>query len=302
MLADSLKNTNWGTDLFITDTITAFMYFTVILIVIGIPLNIILYIRKYPVRKLSIIDKLIGKAEQLVQRVIGSFNIGMFEMHKLLFMQNVFLILVIFIIAISSCKIHKGLNYNGQNTYIKNFYAQYEGSSSFEEANDYINYLEQIKEQLETKEKISAYDKKQIADIKTAQGSITSQLNYLNQLKQDNDIDGMILDESAYNEIFGDRMNTVQENINLICILVIIFMFSNIFNIEKINELIEISARTIKNIKQNLFWAFFYNICMIPIACGILEPIGIEMNPMVAAFAMTISSLTVVLNALRLKK
>lgn len=73
-------------------------------------------------------------------------------------------------------------------------------------------------------------------------------------------------------------------------------------NIEKINELIEISARTIKNIKQNLFWAFFYNICMIPIACGILEPIGIEMNPMVAAFAMTISSLTVVLNALRLKK
>ena len=73
-------------------------------------------------------------------------------------------------------------------------------------------------------------------------------------------------------------------------------------NIEKIEELIEISRKTIRNIKQNLFWAFFYNICMIPIACGILEPIGIEMNPMVAAFAMTISSLTVVLNALRLKK
>lgn len=73
-------------------------------------------------------------------------------------------------------------------------------------------------------------------------------------------------------------------------------------NIEKINELIDISTKTIRNIKQNLFWAFFYNICMIPIACGILEPIGIEMNPMIAAFAMTISSLTVVLNALRLKK
>ena len=73
-------------------------------------------------------------------------------------------------------------------------------------------------------------------------------------------------------------------------------------SLEKINELIEISEKTIKNIKQNLFWAFFYNICMIPIACGILEPIGIEMNPMIAAFAMTISSLTVALNALRLKK
>ena len=73
-------------------------------------------------------------------------------------------------------------------------------------------------------------------------------------------------------------------------------------NLHKIIDLINISSKTIKNIKENLFWAFFYNICMIPIACGILTPIGITMNPMIAAFAMTISSLTVVLNALRLKK
>ncbi len=73
-------------------------------------------------------------------------------------------------------------------------------------------------------------------------------------------------------------------------------------NLEKIDDLIEISRKTMRNIKQNLFWAFFYNICMIPIACGILQPLGITMNPMIAAFAMTISSLTVVLNALRLKR
>ena len=72
-------------------------------------------------------------------------------------------------------------------------------------------------------------------------------------------------------------------------------------NLEKINDLIDISKRTIRNIKQNLFWAFFYNICMIPIAMGILKPFGITMNPMIAAFAMTLSSLTVVLNALWLR-
>ena len=72
-------------------------------------------------------------------------------------------------------------------------------------------------------------------------------------------------------------------------------------NLEKIDDLIEISRKTMRNIKQNLFWAFFYNICMIPIACGILQPLGITMNPMIAAFAMTISSLTVVLNAFRLQ-
>lgn len=73
-------------------------------------------------------------------------------------------------------------------------------------------------------------------------------------------------------------------------------------NIDKINDLINISHKTIKNIKQNLFWAFFYNICMIPVAMGILKGFGILLNPMIAALSMTISSLTVVLNALRLKK
>ncbi len=73
-------------------------------------------------------------------------------------------------------------------------------------------------------------------------------------------------------------------------------------NLEKIVDLIEISHRTIKNIKQNLFWAFFYNICMLPIAIGILYPFGIVINPMMASIAMTISSITVTLNSLRLKR
>ena len=72
-------------------------------------------------------------------------------------------------------------------------------------------------------------------------------------------------------------------------------------NLDKINELISISKKTITNIKQNLFWAFFYNICMIPIAMGVFSKIGFVMNPMIASFAMMISSLTVVLNALRLR-
>lgn len=73
-------------------------------------------------------------------------------------------------------------------------------------------------------------------------------------------------------------------------------------DISKISDLLDISKATIRNIKENLFWAFFYNVCMIPIACGIFSYWEINMNPMIAAFAMTISSLTVVLNALRLKK
>ena len=66
---------------------------------------------------------------------------------------------------------------------------------------------------------------------------------------------------------------------------------------------IELSKATIRNIKQNLFWAFFYNIVGIPIAAGLLyTSLGIRLNPMFAAAAMSFSSVSVVTNALRLKR
>lgn len=65
---------------------------------------------------------------------------------------------------------------------------------------------------------------------------------------------------------------------------------------------IELSKATIKNIKMNLFWAFFYNAIGIPVAAGILYPlIGLKLNPMIGALAMSFSSVFVVTNALRLK-
>ena len=73
-------------------------------------------------------------------------------------------------------------------------------------------------------------------------------------------------------------------------------------DLNSINNLINISKKTIRNIKQNLFWAFLYNILMIPIAMGLFKRVGFSINPMIASLAMVISSLTVVLNALRLKR
>ena len=67
-------------------------------------------------------------------------------------------------------------------------------------------------------------------------------------------------------------------------------------------KLIYISQKTIENIKANLFWAFFYNSLMIPVAMGLLKPFGMVINPMIASAAMVLSSLTVILNALRLRR
>ena len=72
-------------------------------------------------------------------------------------------------------------------------------------------------------------------------------------------------------------------------------------DLNSILNLIHTSKKTVRNIKQNLFWAFFYNCLMIPVAIGVFAGIGITINPMIASLAMVFSSITVILNALRLK-
>jgi len=64
----------------------------------------------------------------------------------------------------------------------------------------------------------------------------------------------------------------------------------------------EVSSRTMANIRQNLGWAFGYNIALIPVAAGVLYPaLGVLMSPMLAAGAMALSSVFVLTNALRLR-
>ncbi|MCM1370377.1 MAG: heavy metal translocating P-type ATPase [Clostridium sp.] len=125
--------------------------------------------------------------------------------------------------------------------------------------------------------------------------------NIIKKLKNDNKIIAMV----------GDGINDAPSLVNAdIGISVstgtdiamdssdVILMNSDLF---KIVDLIKISKKTLKNIKQNLFWAFLYNTCMIPIAMGLFNKWNITINPMLASIAMIFSSLFVVFNALRLK-
>ena len=73
-------------------------------------------------------------------------------------------------------------------------------------------------------------------------------------------------------------------------------------SLEGVNTAIKLSHATIRNIKQNLFWAFGYNVLGIPIAMGLLHIFGGPLlNPMIAAAAMSLSSVSVLSNALRLR-
>jgi Cu2+-exporting ATPase len=73
-------------------------------------------------------------------------------------------------------------------------------------------------------------------------------------------------------------------------------------DLKKIPTAIKLSRLTVRTIRQNLFWAFIYNLIGIPIAAGLLYPFtGFLLNPMIAGAAMALSSVSVVGNSLRLK-
>ena len=74
-------------------------------------------------------------------------------------------------------------------------------------------------------------------------------------------------------------------------------------DLTKLPQMIALSRRTVRIIKQNLFWAFFYNVLAVPVAAGVLYPInGFLLNPMIAAACMALSSVCVITNSLRLRR
>lgn len=74
-------------------------------------------------------------------------------------------------------------------------------------------------------------------------------------------------------------------------------------DVRDVISLFELSKKTLRNMKQNLFWAFFYNVLCIPLAAGVFYyPFGLKLNPIYAAAAMSLSSIFVVSNALRLRR
>lgn len=73
-------------------------------------------------------------------------------------------------------------------------------------------------------------------------------------------------------------------------------------DLQQLDQVFSIATRMLSTIRQNLFWAFIYNILLIPVAAGVLMPWGIVLNPMLAGAAMALSSVFVVTNSLRLKQ
>ena len=147
-------------------------------------------------------------------------------------------------------------------------------------------------------------DNKETASIIASEIGITN--IYADVLPQDkaNTIDNLI-NEGKKVAMVGDGINdapalvkatvgiSISDGTDIAASSSDVILMNN--DINNILDLINISKKSYRVIKQNLFWAFIYNLCMIPIAAGVFA--SIKMTPMFGSIAMTISSLTVVLNS-----
>ena len=126
--------------------------------------------------------------------------------------------------------------------------------------------------------------------------------NYIRELKENGKKVGMIGDgiNDAEAMVYSDVSIAMGKGSDIAIDAAKITLISE--DLRKIVSSIRLSRSTVKTIRQNLFWAFIYNIIGIPIAAGILYPLnGFLLNPMLAGAAMALSSVSVVSNSIRLK-
>ncbi len=276
-LKGTLLNVNWGRDGFITDTISSTLWTIAVVTVLAGMLNVYLHSSKFPYRQKGKLEKLLLEFDAKIQEIISRFNAFMYEIYKMLFAGNGLIILFVFIIICSSLKVHKGLNYRS-NIYINEFYNEYQGLSVNEDVYKYLEKLDSDIEEINNKENITGMDKLTISDIKAAKNSLTGQVSYLENIKSETGIDVRIIDESTYTDIFGQRMNSIWESINSVCILAVILMFSNLYNYEKKTGMVKILKCSNKRIKIWLHKLYMVIIgsCFISVISYILHLINIS--------------------------
>lgn len=233
LLQNSISALNWGMDGFISDTLYTALIIMVVMVCIGLIANSIIYRVKYPIRKKNRIEILMERIDVIFQKILSRCNSFVHELYKWMFAQNGLLLIIIFFLTISSLKIYRGFNYEQGNTYCSQFYKQYEGQKFNDDVYQYIADLETEMQKLRNKEKISKLEKRQLSNMNEAYISLLNQVSYLEEVRTSRGIDVVILNEQEYNELLGDRMNDICENINAVCVIMIILSFANIYNYEQ---------------------------------------------------------------------
>ena len=223
---------NWGYRGFITDVLTTTGILTVAVTVIFAFGTVMLGARQRPENDKGRLQKPYEKGAVLFQKCFSKLPVMMMEIYKTLVSQNGFIILVIGIYLISTCRIYRGVDYTQQSPYIKDFYNKFEGYGASAEINEYIDSEQKKVDDYVQNHNLKAND----TVVQEARQGIRQMREisvYIDEMHQNGNYDVIIVDPAAYSDILGRRLYHNQENINLLCVFIIIMIVAGIFAYER---------------------------------------------------------------------
>jgi hypothetical protein len=241
---------NWGYNGFITDISESTFIMTGFIAVLCFFTVVLINCFMYSDRKKGALDKLYEKLVRAWQNILSKSSSLIMELYKTLITQRGIVILLLAVYLLINCNIGRGVIYK-DDFYIIHFYEQFSGKLPDESCTRYLEQFQSEIDELSAKKNIDHWDQKSIDDMTKAYQVMDNAVNYARQIQNEKGIHAVIVKPNTYNDIFGTRLYSNQENMNLICIFAIILMISGDFAYERKTGMYGL-GRIVK--RRNLTW------------------------------------------------
>ena len=224
---------NWGYNGFITDICFSTIIMTIVVALPGIIAVIVISVREKPEGKIGVFDRIYGQLVQIFQKAFSRTPLSVMELYKVFILQRGAIIILIAVYLITGCKLTRGVDYSEQNNYIKAFYEEFDGAEPSAQIDNYIDNFESRYEIIKAQVESGNGDEFVLKTMNSALTHMQQKNDYVKKINDEKGIEAVIVNSNTYDDVFGDRMFTNQDSINVVCILAIILILSGAFAFEK---------------------------------------------------------------------
>lgn len=256
---------NWGRDGFITDISTTTWILTAVLLVAGLTGNVIAYSLKYTIRQKSVIEAAAVKISQSNQKIVSGMPLYVMEIYKTMIVQKGIVFILAGIYLFTSAKVMKGIDYGSNNkTYkLNSFYVEFDGHEADKEVSDYIEALRDEAVLVQDSKEDGSYEKENAKKLLGTVDIMQKEYDYVKNINESREADAVIVNPYNYDDIFGSRLYSNNETMNLISVVIIILIAAGDYASER-QQGMNMHIRTAGK-RKKLWWIKLSKIVMLAV-------------------------------------